>query len=420
MSGILSVNELNIQIKSLLEATFLNISVRGEVSNLTYHTSGHVYFTLKDSSSSIKAVLFKGNAKYLKFRIENGMDLTIHGGLSVYTPRGEYQIIAQSAEPTGIGGLALAFEQLKKELASLGYFDSEKKKLLPKFPERIALITSATGAALQDMLRVASKRWSGVRILVLNTLVQGDDAKESIARNIAYADTLGVNVIVVARGGGSIEDLWAFNEKCVALAIFNAKTPIVSAVGHESDVVISDFVADLRAPTPSAAMELILPDSREWLLRLDSMIEEMGRAFKRALERKKLELDSLKSGFSRSWIPLKIDESVTKVMEHRRSLQMTMGYKLGSFSAEISPLELGLKGAWEAQYRSKVNNVTMLKAQLSELNPMANLARGYVRLSDSNGKNQGIAELAVGEEFVLQDLEYKIRAQVVEKQRKSE
>lgn len=420
MSGILSVNELNIQIKSLLEATFLNISVRGEVSNLTYHTSGHVYFTLKDSSSSIKAVLFKGNAKYLKFRIENGMDLTIHGGLSVYTPRGEYQIIAQSAEPTGIGGLALAFEQLKKELASLGYFDSEKKKPLPKFPERIALITSATGAALQDMLRVASKRWSGVRILVLNTLVQGDDAKESIARNIAYADTLGVNVIVVARGGGSIEDLWAFNEKCVALAIFNAKTPIVSAVGHESDVVISDFVADLRAPTPSAAMELILPDSREWLLRLDSMIEEMGRAFKRALERKKLELDSLKSGFSRSWIPLKIDESVIKVMEHRRSLQTTMGYKFGSFSAEISPLELGLKGAWEAQYRSKVNNVTMLKAQLSELNPMANLARGYVRLSDSNGKNQGIAELAVGEEFVLQDLEYKIRAQVVEKQRKSE
>ncbi|MDE5591705.1 MAG: exodeoxyribonuclease VII large subunit, partial [Helicobacter sp.] len=266
---ILSVSELNTQIKSLLETTFLQVQVQGEVSNCTYHSSGHIYFTLKDKDSSLKCVMFRGNASQLKFKIQEGSSLTLFGAIILYTPRGEYQLNCLSASPNGIGELTLAYQQLKETYEKRGYF--KKHKEMPRFPQKIALLTSSTGAVLHDILSVAQKRWGLTEFFLLNTLVQGDGAKEDIVKNLKYADSLGFDCIILARGGGSLEDLWAFNEPIVIEAIFESKTPIISAIGHEPDFVLSDFVADLRAPTPSAAMELLLPDKTEWLMGLDSL-----------------------------------------------------------------------------------------------------------------------------------------------------
>ncbi len=306
MSQTQSVSSLNNQIKSLLEATFLHVSVEGEISRATYHSSGHLYFTLKDADSAIACVMFKGNAKALKFQLEEGMAVIVHGALSVFSPRGTYQINCLSMEPAGSGALAKAYEQLKAKLSAKGYFDAERKKRIPKFVEHVALVTSATGAALQDMLKVAQKRWSLVNIMLLDTLVQGENAKFSIAENIAKADRLNVDVIIIARGGGSIEDLWAFNEAIVADAIFTCQTPIVSAVGHEIDYVISDFVADVRAPTPSAAMEMLLPDQIEMLQRLDDTAQHYERLVERLLHTKVLALTRLQELFHQHSIDRKM------------------------------------------------------------------------------------------------------------------
>lgn len=292
-----SVSSLNQKIKSLIEATFLNVLVEGEVSNLTCHNSGHYYFSIKDSQSAIKCVLFRGNvASGLNFELKNTQKVQIIGHISVYAPRGEYQIICSKIMLAGQG--AEEFEKMKARLSARGYFDSSHKKALPKFPKKIALITSNTGAALQDMLRVAMMRWQCIKIVNYDTLVQGVEASRDIARNIKRADSLfgsheAFDVIIIARGGGSTEDLWAFNQEEVAEAIFEARTPVVSAIGHEIDYVISDFVADMRAPTPSAAMEMILPDSNTWLLYLDELYESLDSAFKHHIEALEKEITHL-------------------------------------------------------------------------------------------------------------------------------
>ncbi len=286
MQNLLTVTTLNNQIKSLLETHYLSVHVEGEVSRVTYHGSGHLYFTLKDSGSSISCVMFKGNNQKLKFRVEEGMKVIVFGGISVYSPRGTYQINCITMEPAGAGALALAYEQLKRKLLDKGYFEESRKKPLPKFPKHIVLITSKTGAALQDMKRVADKRWRLLKITLIDTVVQGDSAADTIAKHIRQADKLNADIIVIGRGGGSLEDLWAFNEEIVADAIYTAHTPLVSAVGHEIDTMISDYCADLRAPTPSAAMELILPDMNEMLLSLDGLSEHYHDSFKRIIHKK--------------------------------------------------------------------------------------------------------------------------------------
>lgn len=342
MSQTLSVSSLNNQIKSLLETTFLHVSVEGEVSRPTYHSSGHLYFTLKDADSSISCVMFKGNTKTLKFQVEEGMAVVVHGSISVFSPRGTYQINCTMMEPSGSGALAKAYEQLKVKLGAKGYFEAERKKSLPRFVNHIALVTSGTGAALQDMLRVATKRWPLVKITLLDTLVQGEGAKFSIATNIARADSLGADVIIVGRGGGSVEDLWAFNEEIVADALFSCKTPIVSAVGHEIDYVISDFVADLRAPTPSAAMEMILPDSAEMLQRIDGMMERYTLVFGRILRSKGESLEHLKRLFAKR----SIDE------------------KLSLWKNEIGILQSQYNDKIALLYREKSRQTSLLKEQI--------------------------------------------------------
>lgn len=292
MKNPLSVSELNIQIKHILEETFLSVYVEGEISNLTLHTSGHIYFSLKDEQSSISCVMFRSNAQNIDIELKEGSKIEVIGELSLYLPRGNYQILCKKILSSKVGDLSLAYEKLKKDLQAQGYF--EHKKPLPLFPKKIALLTSSTGAVIHDMLKTAEKRWKLAKFLILETLVQGKGAKEYIAHNIAYADKLGVDVIVLARGGGSTEDLWAFNEKIVADAIFKAQTPIISAIGHQSDFLISDLVADHRSPTPTGAMELLLPDQSYWLYSLDEMQENLNQILQKNLSQKTLFIQSLR------------------------------------------------------------------------------------------------------------------------------
>ena len=282
--AMMSVSSLNTKIKSLLEATFMHILVEGEVASATYHSSGHLYFSIKDKGSSIKCVMWRSAVAKMKFRIEKGMHIVVEGSVSVYTPRGEYQFQTVRIEPYGQGALALAYEQLKEKLKEKGYFDAQKKQAIPKHIQKIALVTAKESAALYDMLKIIEKRWPLLEVMVIDTLVQGEKAGTQIAKSLAYADSLGVDVVVVGRGGGSAEDLWSFNEEVVADAIFMMQTPVVSAVGHEVDVMISDHVADLRAPTPSAAMEMILPDVQEIHYTLSEISERFSYTIRLKLQ----------------------------------------------------------------------------------------------------------------------------------------
>lgn len=302
---VLSVSEINAQIKALLEATFLQVRVQGEVSNLTIHkVSGHAYFSLKDSQSVIKCVLFKGNANRLKFALKEGQEVVVFGGVSVYVPRGDYQINCFEIEPKDIGSLTLALEQLKEKLRLKGYFDEANKLPKPHFPKRVAVITSQNSAAWADMQKIASKRWPICELVCINTLMQGEGCVQSVVESIAHADSFhdtknAFDAIVVARGGGSMEDLYSFNDEKIADALYLAKTFSMSAIGHESDFLLSDLVADLRASTPSNAMEILFPNSDEWLQRLDGFNVKLRRSFKTLLHQKKAHLEHLAASLKR-------------------------------------------------------------------------------------------------------------------------
>jgi exodeoxyribonuclease VII large subunit len=264
--SVLTVSELTRQVKKLLEEHFSDVWVSGEVSNYTRASSGHIYFTLKDEKAVLRAVLFRGHQQGVRFEIENGLHLVVHGTLSVFEKRGDYQIIVDFCEPEGLGALQLAFEQLKERLQKEGLFDDARKKPIPPFPDTIGVVTSETGAAIRDILNVIGRRYSGVRVIVYPTLVQGEDAARRIAEAIGTANRRReADVLIVGRGGGSLEDLWPFNEETVARAIHASAIPVISAVGHEIDVTIADFVADVRAPTPSAAAEIVVKNRRELL-----------------------------------------------------------------------------------------------------------------------------------------------------------
>ena len=261
-----SVNELNSYVKRILDndENLKHIFVTGEISNYKAHYSGHLYMTIKDESASVKAVMFAGNASRLRFRPENGMKVLIFGTVSLFPRDGSYQLYISDMQPDGMGALSVAFEQLKKKLAAEGLFSDSYKKPIPKFPTRIGVITSETGAAVQDIFNVLSRRFPSAEVVLRPTQVQGDGAAQDIAKAIyVFNEYNAADVLIVGRGGGSIEDLWAFNEEVVARAVFASEIPVISAVGHETDYTICDFVADLRAPTPSAAAELAVPDRLE-------------------------------------------------------------------------------------------------------------------------------------------------------------
>lgn len=294
---ILTVSELTNEIKALLEANLYYVWVEGEVSNLRAPTSGHMYLTLKDDSAQIKAVIFKGQARFMKFKPADGLHVICRGMVNVYKERGEYQLILDYIEPKGVGALQLALEQLKEKLAREGFFEAARKRPLPSFPKKIGIVTSPTGAAVRDILKVFERRFADIGVLIYPVRVQGIESAREISEGIKELNmTPAVDLIIIARGGGSQEDLWAFNEEIVARAIFNSKNPVVSAVGHEIDFTIADMVADLRASTPSAAAEMVIHSKEELKERLSAVIIQLRSCLRNIIADKRIFLHRLERG----------------------------------------------------------------------------------------------------------------------------
>src|SRR5437764_1456843 len=276
---VFSVTELTVRVRDLLETEFFEVWVEGELSNCRLWNTGHLYFTLKDSSAQIRGVIFRSALRYLKFKPADGLRIVARGRLSVYEPKGEYQLVCEHMEPQGLGALQLAFDQLKKRLQDEGLFDAARKRPLPALPRKIGIVTSLDGAAIRDILKVLRRRYANAHLVICPARVQGEDAAPEIARALRQlARVPGVDVVMCGRGGGSIEDLWAFNEEVVARAIARVPVPVISAIGHESDVTIADFVADVRAPTPSAAAELVVSAKDEFCARIDRLQGQLRAA----------------------------------------------------------------------------------------------------------------------------------------------
>jgi len=351
---ILTVTQLTYKIKNLLEGTFPDLWVEGEISNLTVPQSGHAYFTLKDEQSQVKAVLFRSAQRHLKFTLQHGMQVICRGRVSVYEPRGEYQVIVDYVEPRGIGALQKAFEELKARLEKEGLFARERKKPLPILPRRIGIVTSPTGAAIRDILRVIRRRHPRMEILIYPVPVQGVEAVPAIIEAVQYFNReQNVDVMIVGRGGGSLEDLWAFNEEAVARAIFASRIPVISAVGHETDYTIADFVADLRAPTPSAAAEMVVESEahlRETVLSFES---RLASSIRQELEQRKASV------------------------QHALRLLADPRKRLEQFSQRVDELLGRLGLGLRHHVRRDRALLTSLSGALDHLNPLGILSRGY-------------------------------------------
>lgn len=410
-----SVTEVNEQIKTLIETMFLDVNIEGEISNLTKHSSGHIYFSIKDEKSSLRCVMFKGNATSLAFELQDGQKVVVRGGLSVFVPRGEYQILCKSIEPSGEGALSLAYEQLKQKLQKKGYFDTSKKKKIPPFPKKIALITSSTGAAIKDMLKVAKNRWELTHMVVINTLVQGKEAKFDIAKNIQYADSFfgtkqAFDVIVIARGGGSREDLWAFNEEVVADSIYEARTPIISAVGHEIDYLISDLVADVRAPTPSACMEMILPDKQEWFLRIDEMMDTYNRRLEGILAIKEEYISSLEQSFKQVSYEVRFQRDINQIIELKNHLNQSIENLF--YRKTLATQSIDFAPVIEYFFVKKNREISDLKLKLEAKNPKNFISSGYAQVL-KDGKIVSLLALKKDEEIELIDTEVELKAKIL-------
>ena len=409
----ISVSQLNRQAKRLLEGEFNSVWVAGELSNLAQPASGHWYFSLKDDSAQIRCAMFRGQNSRLRFNPEPGQQLNVRAKLSLYEPRGDYQLIVEHMEPAGVGALTLAFEQLKEKLQSEGLFADENKKPLPAMPKHLAVITSATGAALQDILTVLARRFPSLKVTVLPVAVQGNEAAAQIAAAIDKANNL-VNsqqqdfeLLIVGRGGGSLEDLWSFNEEIVARSIFNSALPVVSAVGHEVDFTIADFVADLRAPTPSAAAELVSPDSNELLSTLSGYRQLLAQQLRSRLAEHRQQLLWLQSQLQHpgsrlqeqsqklDGLELKLQDAwqrQSQQRQHRLQLlgaklnQQTPGHRLTEYRQQSDSLFIRLRQQLQHRLQQSQQRLQSRVHLLNTVSPLATLERGYAFVTDEEGK----------------------------------
>jgi len=396
---ILTVSQLTAEIKTLLERNFEHLWVEGEVSNLRLPGSGHLYFTLKDESAQIRAVMFRTQNRLLKFQLEDGLQVVGYGRLTVYEPRGEYQIVLDYLEPKGLGALQLAFDQLKEKLSREGLFDPARKKPLPPLPQKIGIVTSPTGAAIRDILQIIDRRFANVHILLYPVRVQGVGAAQEIARAIdELGQWPGLDVMIVGRGGGSLEDLWAFNEEPVARAIHRSPVPVVSAVGHEIDFTIADFVADLRAPTPSAAAELVVRNKVELVQTLESLARRLSQTVRMKLESRQVRLSSLvyRLADPRKRVSdqrLRLDDLSSRLAT---SIQQSLGRRIDRFRMKVESLTLLHPGKRVTDYSHRLSQlhrrlavagrssmrfyrqrVEVAAGRLQSLSPLAVLERGY-------------------------------------------
>ena len=398
---VFSVSELTAQVRTLLEERFFEIWVEGELSNCRVWNTGHLYFTLKDAGAQIKGVMFRSSLRLLRFTPQDGLRVVARGRISVYDPKGEYQIVCEHLEPEGLGALQLAFDQLKQRLSAEGLFDQARKRPLPALPRKIGIVTSLDGAAVRDIINVLRRRYANAHLVIRPTRVQGDGAALDIARGIrAIARVKGVDVILVGRGGGSIEDLWSFNQEVVARAIAGSPVPVISAVGHETDVTIADFVADVRAPTPSAAAEIVVARKDEFVSRIGGLVRGVAAAMsmrKHRLESRLRALES-RSGFAgmRGHLALRGRHADELTFELRRALQAGLGarertYQRLRLTLERFDLRRRLGGvrnrliAGDARLHSAIHKRTQAlnarlgagAARLDSLSPLAVLGRGY-------------------------------------------
>jgi exodeoxyribonuclease VII large subunit len=370
---ILTVSELTRELKNLLEEKFSSVWLMGEISNFHAHSSGHFYFTLKDAGSQIGAVMFRGANRQLKFRPEDGMEVVANGRLSIYEVRGNYQIIIDYLEPKGLGALQLAFEQLRKKLEAEGLFEPARKRPLPFLPRTVGIVTSPSGAVLHDLIHVIRRRAPQTNILLVPVNVQGEAAAPEIAAAIEAMNEQGdAEILIVGRGGGSLEDLWAFNTEIIARAIYASKIPVVSAVGHETDVTISDFVADLRAPTPSAAAELVVPVARELLASLKETERKMLRILRQGL--------TIRHQHLKFWL---------SHLKHPKK-------RLEEWSQHLDDLISRSAQAMEFSLKDRKNLLAGLSGKLQVLSPLSTLSRGYsiVRKALPNGEEGAVVKEA--------------------------
>ena len=365
MKNVYSVGQVNTYIKNMFAQDFMmqRISVKGEVSNCKYHSSGHIYFTLKDPAGTINAIMFAGNRRGLSFQMKEGDKVIVTGSVEVYERDGKYQLYAREIELDGAGNLYLKFEALKKELEEMGMFAPEYKQPIPKYIHTLGVVTADTGAAVRDIIQIASRRNPYVQIILYPALVQGEGAADSIVRGIHMLDQAEVDVIIVGRGGGSIEDLWAFNEEKVARAIFECRTPIISAVGHETDFTIADFVADLRAPTPSAAAELAVADFRQILQNIAGLRDRMQKAMQRMAELGRAQLMQYQMRFQYLNPEAKLRDNRQRLADLDELLRRAMKNRIAE--------ERHMLGIYLERYRG--------------LSPLYKLNQGYSFVSDREG-----------------------------------
>lgn len=391
---VLSVSQINFYIKSIIEndGSLQFVLVTGEISNLTVHQrSGHIYLSLKDSNSVISAVMFAGNARRLKFRLENGMKVICRGRISVYEPSGRYQLYIEDMQPDGVGALTLAFEQLKKSLAQKGLFDNAHKKPLPKFPKTIGVITSPTGAAVQDITNIIRRRFPSADIVLAPVLVQGESAPEQLVRAVnKFSASKIADVVIIGRGGGSAEDLWAFNDEQLAYAVYNCETPIISGVGHETDFTVCDFVADVRASTPSAAAELAVPDRQELMSYYFKQKQYISAMLDRKIKTAQLRLENQQRRMSASSPKLKAEQLEKQLSAKSEKLTRFMNIYISN----------------------KENKLIAAKNKLDGLNPLNVLNRGYAIAEKDEKIITSSKQLKDGDDFAVILSDGKINAKV--------
>lgn len=438
--AVLSVEDLNKQIRDMIETGFQLVWVKAEISNFKPHTSGHFYFSLKDSKSQIKAVMFRGHNARLKFKPHDGLEVLIRGRVTVYEPRGDYQIAVELMEPVGAGALQKAFEQLKIKLKNEGLFDLAKKRPLPTLPRQIAIITSPTGAAIRDMIQVLTRRFKAVNILVIPTLVQGESAAPMICQALDKAYRLPeVDVIIVGRGGGSIEDLWAFNNEELARKISQSPVPIVSAVGHEVDFTIADFVADLRAPTPSAAAELVVKNAADLVQRVESQKRLLTHTMLKLLKMERQKLNSLARALvdpkkKLQDLILRRDELETRLIQaadrflEKKKLYLKLKtdklvrpeQTLNRLKNQIQILNMKLGHLMNQKLDSKMSRLRQTMVGLDSLSPLKVVDRGYSLVSKDQIIIKSTQQLKIGDQIDIQLADGKVTAEVKQLQKKGE
>ena len=367
MAGVYTVKQVNSYIKNMFKQDFLlnSVSVKGEISNCKYHTSGHIYFTLKDADAALSVIMFASQAAKLAFKLKDGMSVVVSGRVDVFDAAGKYQLYANTVQQEGIGELYQKFEQLKQYYEDMGYFAKEYKRPLPAFTKKLGVVTSKTGAAVQDIMNISKRRNPYIQIVLYPAYVQGEHAKQSIVSGITRLDKMGLDCIIVGRGGGSIEDLWAFNEPEVVEAVFNASTPVISAVGHETDTTIADYAADLRAPTPSAAAELAVFSYRDYEIALQEYHYTLNRYMENVLQIKRLQLKQYET-----------------VLSHASPKDLIAQRRL--FLAECADRMTYLI---EQKILSAKHQLALYAEELKGLSPLQKLQDGYSYVENAQGKN---------------------------------